>query len=85
MKLPATLPTESVVAIVDTREKLPLDLATLKTVNQSLMTGDYSVVGLENIVTVERKSLDDLLGCVAGGPQNMLSGPPPRPIRQGKA
>lgn len=27
-----------------------------------LQTGDYSVLGLENVVSVERKSLDDLIG-----------------------
>ena len=30
----------------------------------TLATGDYSVLGLENIVAVERKSLADLLGCI---------------------
>jgi ERCC4-type nuclease len=30
----------------------------------SLVTGDYSVKGLETIITVERKSLPDLLACI---------------------
>lgn len=30
----------------------------------TLYTGDYSIKGLEHIVTVERKSLDDLMGCI---------------------
>lgn len=32
----------------------------------TLTTGDYSVVGLEHRCAVERKSLDDLLGCLTG-------------------
>ena len=64
MKLPAELPAESVTAIIDTREQLPLDLTPLRVVRGTLTTGDYSVVGMENIVSLERKSLDDLLGCI---------------------
>lgn len=63
-KLPAELKPESVVAIIDSREQLPLDLSPLRTVSGTLATGDYSIVGLENVVAVERKSLPDLLGCV---------------------
>ena len=37
-------------------ENLPSELGTLD-------TGDYSVRGLEHLVAVERKTLDDLLGC----------------------
>ena len=62
--VPAELRPEQVVAIVDTREQLPLDLAPLQTVAGSLPTGDYSVVGLESVVSIERKSLGDLLSCV---------------------
>lgn len=53
-----------IVAICDTREQTPFDLAPMKTMRGGLDTGDYSVAGLENVVTVERKSLPDLLGCV---------------------
>jgi DNA excision repair protein ERCC-4 len=34
------------------------------TVRGTLTTGDYSVLGLEGLVAIERKSLSDLLGCV---------------------
>jgi DNA excision repair protein ERCC-4 len=64
MKLPATITPESLVAIVDTREQLPLDLSPLKTQPATLDTGDYSLAGCEHVVRIERKSLDDLLGCV---------------------
>ncbi|MCX7428957.1 MAG: hypothetical protein NTW96_25430 [Planctomycetia bacterium] len=65
-RIPADLKPEHVTAIVDSREQTPLDLAPLKSVAGTLSTGDYSVVGLEHVVAIERKSLADLLGCVAG-------------------
>lgn len=52
-----------IVAVADTREKAPLDLK-LKTVTATLFCADYSIVGLEHLVAVERKSLEDLIGCV---------------------
>lgn len=55
---------ENVTAIIDTREQLPLDLAPLRVERGTLDTGDYSLLGCEHVVRVERKSLDDLLGCV---------------------
>lgn len=59
-----TLEPEDVVAIVDTREQTPLDLSPLKTARRGLDTGDYSVVGLQDQIAIERKSLPDLLLCV---------------------
>ena len=64
LKLPAELQPKSVVAIVDTREQIPLDLTPLQTELGTLATGDYSVKGMEHVITIERKSLPDLLGCV---------------------
>ena len=55
---------QDLTAIVDTREQTPLDLAPLKTVRGTLSTGDYSIVGLEHVVAIERKSRDDLIACV---------------------
>jgi ERCC4-type nuclease len=66
MKLPATIEPEVLTAVIDTREQHALDLAPLKIVRGTLTTGDYSVVGLEHVVSIERKSLSDLLGCVGG-------------------
>lgn len=63
-RLPAELKPENVTAIIDTREQMELDLAPLKTEAGTLDTGDYSLKGLEHVVRVERKSLDDLLGVV---------------------
>lgn len=56
------LPTD-VTAIIDTREQLPLTLS-LPTMSGTLITGDYSILGLEHCIAVERKSLDDLVMCV---------------------
>lgn len=66
MKLPAELKHENVVAVIDSREQLPLNLEPLQTVPGTLPTGDYSVRGLESVVAIERKSLSDLLGCIGG-------------------
>jgi len=50
--------------IIDSREQNPLDFPTLTATVGTLDTGDYSIVGLTHLVAVERKSLDDLLGCI---------------------
>ncbi len=63
-RIPADIRPEQVTAIIDRREQLPLDLSPLQTTAGTLATGDYSIVGLENVVAVERKSLSDLLGCI---------------------
>ena len=59
-------------AIVDTREQTPLKLElkageVLRSEPGTLYTGDYSVKGLENHIAIERKSLDDLMGCIGKG------------------
>jgi ERCC4-type nuclease len=53
-----------ITVIADSREQNPFDLSPLKTVQGSLTTGDYSILGLEHEVAIERKSLQDLIGCV---------------------
>jgi ERCC4-type nuclease len=63
-RLPAELRPTDVVAVVDTREQLPLDLKPLQVVMGTLATGDYSIKGLESIIAIERKSLSDLLACI---------------------
>lgn len=62
--LPAEMPIDRITAVVDTREQTPLNLTPLAMTKGTLTTGDYSVVGLEHLVAVERKSLLDLLACV---------------------
>lgn len=63
----ATLKEDQITCICDTREKLPLDLTPLKMVRGTLSTADYSIVGLEHVVAVERKSLQDMIGCIGYG------------------
>lgn len=62
--IPADLPVESVTAVIDTRERRPLNLTPLRVEYGTLATGDYSVRALESVIAVERKSLPDLIGCV---------------------
>lgn len=50
--------------IVDTREQAPLRFANLPTVAAGLVSGDYSVKGLEDRFAIERKSPADLVGSV---------------------
>ncbi len=52
--------------IVDSREQEPLPLSRLQAVRGTLTTGDYSVVGLEQLFSIERKSISDLVGCCMG-------------------
>ena len=54
---------EDVVAVVDSREQQPWDLAPLQSVADTLTTGNYTVCG-EHAVCIERKNLSDLLSCV---------------------
>jgi len=62
--IPNILRPEDVTFIIDTREQLPLSLRPFKTETASLTTGDYSVRGLEHLISVERKSLSDFVQCV---------------------
>ncbi|MBW1710605.1 MAG: ERCC4 domain-containing protein [Deltaproteobacteria bacterium] len=54
------------IIVIDTREQLPYEF---KTENESgtLQTGDYSIKGAEDLVAIERKTIDDLIGCLTGG------------------
>ncbi len=49
--------------IIDSREQTPFEFTNMPSEPGTLDTGDYSVKGLEHRVTVERKSLEDLLAC----------------------
>lgn len=63
--------------VVDTREQLPYEFSGMEwsvgepvivpVVSKGLPSGDYSVVGIESSVAIERKSLDDLFGSVTWG------------------
>lgn len=66
--------------LIDQREKLPYSFRGLRadadkerrmlevpTRKEFLVTGDYTISGMEDLVCIERKSLTDLYGSVAGG------------------
>lgn len=55
--------------LVDTREKLPYDFKAYgATIERSgLPCGDYSLAGYDDAIALERKSLDDLIGCMLSG------------------
>lgn len=57
--------------VVDTRETKPWILVDTKgapwpTQPGTLKTGDYTIVGMEKEVTIERKGLQDFVNCVGG-------------------
>lgn len=50
------------IVLIDTREKLPFQFGDdIDTVKTKLEVGDYSLKGLEHLVSIERKSLDDFI------------------------
>jgi DNA excision repair protein ERCC-4 len=56
--------------VIDTREQTPLAFEHLPARRGTLATGDYSFLGGEELFAVERKSIDDLVGCCAGENRN---------------
>ena len=54
------------VVVIDTREQDPLPVSRLPTSRFGLQSGDYSFQGGENVFAIERKSIDDLVGCCTG-------------------
>lgn len=73
-----TLNLESLTVIIDTREQRPFEFTymhkdpfdpkkiittSMCSKREKLETGDYSIKGLEKEIAIERKNLDDLLGC----------------------
>lgn len=50
--------------IVDTREQMPYVFSGCNTIVQSLPAGDYSLVGYETEIAVERKTVDDFVHTV---------------------
>jgi ERCC4-type nuclease len=50
--------------VVDTREKKPYGFDGEEVIRKALSCGDYSLEGLENVISIERKSLDDWLATI---------------------
>ena len=55
------------IMVVDTREQKPLFKPKPWIVNHGLNSGDYSIQGFEDVITIERKSIPDLLGTLGKG------------------
>jgi|TARA_Y100000296_G_C5178416_1_gene261581 ERCC4-type nuclease len=57
--------------VIDTRENLPLDFRKSKNMQgveyRALKTGDYSIVGYEEEIAIERKGISDLFGSLGKG------------------
>src|SRR5258708_14556065 len=54
------------VCVVDTREQNELPIGRLPVVRKNLYCGDYSLAGAEWSAGIERKSIEDLVGCCMG-------------------
>ena len=52
------------VILSDYREKAPFHFEGYEVERTNLEVGDYSIQGLEKLIAVERKSLDDLTACM---------------------
>lgn len=56
------------IIIIDTRETWPLEFSPeIRTVRKKLDEGDYSLVGYEDRISIERKTLSDLCGSLGKG------------------
>lgn len=54
--------------VIDTREQLPYTFPKgVKTIRKGLSTGDYSILGFEKYISIERKSKQDFYGSVSSG------------------
>lgn len=55
---------KDMIIIQDTREQCGLFEPADNIIDRGLKTGDYSIVGFEDLITIERKSIEDLYGSV---------------------
>ena len=56
------------IILIDSREQLPFSFAGYEASPEvaTLPVGDYSLPGFEDRIAIERKALDDLVGCLMG-------------------
>lgn len=66
--------------VVDTREQRPYRFQ-VPAVKGTLTTGDYSLSGAEHLISIERKTLDDLIGCLCSNGRERFE----RELHRGKA
>jgi len=57
--------TQPITILIDSREQLPYSFQgyDCQTEQGTLNAGDYTAKGLETLIAIERKSLDDFIGC----------------------
>jgi len=55
------------IIVIDTREQRPYKFPGVETVRQGLPAGDYSILGCERKVAVERKTKEDAYGTIGKG------------------
>jgi ERCC4-type nuclease len=60
-------PKENMTILIDSREQNPLCGFSYPVERDCLKTGDYSIRGMENMIALERKSLDDLAQTLKAG------------------
>ncbi len=67
-------PQPKIPLVIDTREQMPwsFDADTFSTISRGLKTGDVSVLGLEDVIAIERKNLGDAVNSVIGQWQRLL-------------
>ena len=60
--------------LCDTREKLPysFDGYACEVEKATLPIGDYSILGCDDVIAVERKQLDDLVSCLLSGRERFI-------------
>ncbi|MEE8489380.1 MAG: ERCC4 domain-containing protein [Acidimicrobiia bacterium] len=58
--------------IIDSREQKPFEFPRYQVLVRKLKIGDYSVLGLETRICVERKSFNDLFGTYTKGRERFL-------------
>ena len=54
------------IIIIDSNEQLPYKFRA-PSIRAKLPTGDYSIEGFEDKIAIERKEINDLIGCLTGG------------------
>jgi DNA excision repair protein ERCC-4 len=54
------------VVVIDEREQAPLRFERLASIVGTLYSGDYSLRNLEHLISIERKSINDLASCCMG-------------------
>lgn len=55
------------IVVIDSREQYAYDKFTVPAETGTLKTGDYSIKGYEDRVACERKTLNDIIGCLTVG------------------